>query len=148
MPDAAIRQVVDALKVKLLEIPGLSVFIDRGDLEPLTEGEGAWPAALIFVADMDFTQPELGGNTLHDCTIEIEVQSGGTEIGTIDISNMNTVASINNKITEDYTLGGILQDCDVESAGGTSQTDTLVGAANVRVKLSFWTRRNDFFTLI
>lgn len=149
MPDAAARQAVEALKTRLDTVSGLSVFLDRSELEPLHESHDAWPAALIYVTDWRWDNPETGeGGLLHTVEFTIDVQSGGTDVAIIDLDCMNAVADINDAIAADYSLGGLLQTCDLTGASGLSDNDALVGASEIRGEMTFWTARDDFKTIV
>lgn len=151
MPDAVPVQALAALAAKLDEISGLTVLTDRSELEPLTETEDPWPAALIELDDWNWSSGKPGnsmGSLLHTIEFTIEVQDGGTDVAVISTACANTIAAINDKIAEDYTLGASMQTCDLLGASGLNQDDAFVGAVPIRGELTFWTPHNDFTTII
>lgn len=144
--DPAIVKVGEQLKVLVEQMPGVSVFLDRSEDEPILEEER--PAVAIRIVEVQF-QPAMGQAEMrHEVTADFDFYE---EVpGSTGISKRLSImiADFNALVAADRTLGGRLESFELRSA--TAELDAVpdLGCAIVTTDLAFLTPRSDFTTIL
>lgn len=149
MPDpvAASTKVINRLMARFDELTpgtGITFYKDRDEEESFQPAE--LPAGVLIVNDLDFRK-STGEMGVQLCTMDLELvlYSKGNGIGIIDEANQRALAYVNNKIMEDWTLGGWLESLDILNSSGSKHDAVFIGACVLNINLSFRQRASDFF---
>lgn len=144
--DPAITKVSDALQELVAQLPGVNVFVDRPEDEPIQEEER--PCVAIRIVDVQFA-PAMGQSEMrHEVTTDLDFYEEVAASTGISRGLAAMVASFNALVAADRTLGGRLETFELRSA--TADLDAIpdLGCAVVTAELTFLTPRADFTTIL
>lgn len=149
MADPAIAKVEDALAAQLAAWPALSAYSILTDASDDIAVEAEVDKVIrIYTVAYSVDQSDEQWQTLHTATIEFEVVSVTQSVGTISRACQTAIAHIIGAIASDRTVGGRLQDIqevDVASAGATGKD---ADSASLQTTVTFFTPRDDWFTIV
>lgn len=144
MPDPAIKQVVDQLAAQITEASGPSIFTDRGDAEPIQDGER--PAKVIRVTDvvLDEYMEQGRGAQMHIASIDIDHYE---DIDSTDNLNSTLAASVADTVRligADDTLGSRVFELTMVSVTANADDTPDVGVAILTLQVKFLTDLYDW----
>lgn len=111
MPDAPediLSRVLAALAARLCAIPGVKVFTDRDDGNPIQPEERPALVARIVDDQLDYRQEMGEGAQVHALTIDIDIYVDCEMFENISAQHRRLGALVVAKLAEDWTLGGLL----------------------------------------
>lgn len=143
---AKIKQVLEAATLAAGKPYHWYTSADRGDMEPLSEGE--IPGGIIGLGKVEFSYAEMSSQMRHDAQLVISCQSGMQTGLSIDTVNQDMIAFIVEVLAGSDLLDGMVEDLDPESADASEQAAPDVGEALLIVASTYYTPTNDFRTII
>lgn len=143
--EPAIVKVTTALSDLLGGMAGTSIFVDRGDDDPIREDER--PAVALRVVDTQFDPSYGQAETRHAVTLDMDFYEEDMTTGSISAALSRMIAAANALIASDRTLGGMLERFELISATAELDATPDLGCAIVTAELSFITPRGDFTTI-
>lgn len=149
MPDPAIAKVEDALKAVLLAhapLIGQTVLTEQS--VDIAIDESQFPAIAIYTVAYSVDQADEHWQTIHTATVEFECIDGIQALGSIGRANHTTIAHIIAALAQDRSLGGMLHDIQEIDVAPASPRGKDVGSASLQVRVTFFTGRADWFTII
>lgn len=153
MPDAAIAKVEDAFAALITAatatgqpLAGWTVVAGQNVDEAIDET--LWPAIAIYTTSIRADLFEEINDHLHTATIEFEVISAKSALGTISRRNQNAIAALHGVVAADRYLGGRLQSCEEVDVAPATPNGKDVGSASLQYEVQFLTPRSDWFTII
>ena len=153
MPETAIAKIENAFKEALDAetgtggaLQGWTVLVDQSTdvaIEP-----DHWPVIAIYTTAIAHQQFEEQSMHLHTATLEFEFISTDTALGTISRRNLEAIAWAQKTIAADRYLGGRLQTCEEVDTVPAAPNGKDVGSASLQYEVQYFTRRDDWFTLL
>lgn len=146
MPDPAIAKVEDALADALRNYPGLT----GKTIFTAVNADDAQEAGSIIVYTMAYKIDQFDelGQTLHSATIEVECIEGPSSAGAVSRACQTTIAHVLAALAADRTLGGMVNDIQEVDVAPTTQSGRDHSAASLQTAVTFFTARDDWFTII
>lgn len=149
MSDPAIAKVEDALKAQLQAWPGLAGYTIQADPNEAEAVECETDKLIrIYTVAYAVDQSDEQWQTIHTATIEFEAINASQATGTISRANQTALAHVLGAIASDRTVGGRLldiQEVDVASSGANMRD---ADAASLQTTVTFFTPRDDWFTIV
>ena len=142
---AAQIKITTALTALLAQMPGVAIFADRSEDDPIREEER--PAVALRIVDTQF-EPSYGQAEMrHNCTLDIDFYEEALTLGGISARLATMIAEANALIAADRTLGGMLEQFELRSATAELDATPDLGCAILTAEFSFLTPRSDFTTI-
>lgn len=148
MPDHSLSQVEDRIVTVMqgyAPLAGQTVKV-AGSLDIAVEDDDL-PLLLILTSNYSFDVADENWMTLHSADIEIEAVSATPATGTISRTNRNTLAHVLAAIAADRSLGIGLQDIQEDDIATVEPRGKDVDSASLKFRVSWFTPRNDWFTI-
>lgn len=149
MPDHALNQVEDRIKTILTAygpLAGKTVSVSES-LDIAIE-DVALPAVVITTTSYSVDIADENWNTLHTALIDIEAITATPASGSISRANRITLAYVHAAIAADRSLGIKMQDIQEEDIAPVEPRGKDVDGAALRYRVTFFTSRADWFTII
>lgn len=148
MPDpvAAIAKVEEAFKTALSGAASLS----SKTIVTATNSDDAQEAGTIIIYTVAWRTEQFDeqGQTLHTATIEFECIEGPSVAGAVSRACQNTIAKVLGVIATDRELGGMVNDIQEVDVAPCVQNGRDYSAASLQTEVTFFTPRDDWFTII
>lgn len=151
MPDAAPAQVIDLLATAVAGWPDLSGWTVVSDADGQTRDkafeDADYPLVSIAMTAWAVDNDMMQGHTRHEIEIEFEIVSGKETAGVISRNNMTGLAHVIAAISQDRTLGGRIEDIQETEIADAGPSGVDAGATALVTRATFYTPRDDWFTL-
>ncbi len=149
MADASLTKVEAAIKTALEAYGDLSAFTVLTDQPNDVALEDSQLDALIIKTAAYVIDPAFeGSQAKHTATIDVEAVTKSAS-AVISKANAAALAHAHKALTDDRTLGGMLQDIQEQDVAPTEEgRGRNAGAASLRLQVQWFTPQGDWFTII
>ncbi len=141
---AAVIEVLGTIK-SALELAGLTVEIDRGEDDPVSDTEG--DVVVLSWDGAESSQPTWCANYLWTAQVGIAVWAVPTSLKTL-LERMTEMTRIVSEVFgADPTFGGKFHDSAISATGGMESTSGDRGSIPITAAIQYFTTKSDITTI-
>ena len=146
--EPALTKVIVKLQDRLSSLPGITIFVDRTDDEPVTPDER--PAIVIRAVDqvLDERQEEGEDAQQHSVTIDLDFYVDADTLDNIGFQHSKIIADAVALIQADWALDNHLFDLSLQSITSAADSVPATGVAILTMEVKYLTLFADWTVII